>query len=87
MSSMTHPALHFNFSNIDNFTDTYKLLSELKITHKVNGTNSLTSITDKLMIKPNNHRNYLKVEKMGKKILHKTKDEINSLLNNEIKKT
>ena len=73
--------------NIANFTDTYKLLSELKITHKVNGTNSLTSITDKLMIKPNNHRNYLKVEKMGKKILHETKDEINSLLNNEIKKT
>ena len=73
--------------NIGNFVDTYKLLNKLKITHKVNGTNSLTKKINKLMIKPNNHRNYLKIEKMGKKILLKTKDEINSLLNNEIKKT
>ena len=29
----------------------------------------------------------LKIEKIGKKILDETKDEINSLLNNEIKKT
>ena len=73
--------------NIDNFADTYKLLDKLKITHKVNGVNSLTSTIDKLIIKPNSHKNYLKIEKMGKKILHETKDEINSLLNNEIKKT
>ena len=73
--------------NINNFVDIYKLLDKLKITHKVSGVSSLTSLVNKLMIKPNNHKNYLKVEKMGKKILHKTKDEINSLLNNEIKKT
>ena len=73
--------------NIDNFADTYKLLDKLKITHKVNGVNSLTSTINKLIIKPNSHKNYLKIEKMGKKILHETKDEINSLLNNEIKKT
>ena len=73
--------------NITNFVDTYKLLDKLKITHKVNGTNGLTSMINKLMIKPNNHKNYLKIEKIGKKILLETKDEINSLLNNEIKKT
>jgi len=73
--------------NIANFEDTYKLLGKLKISHKVTGTNSLTSMINKLMIKSNNHKNYLKIEKMGKKILHETKDEINSLLNNEIKKT
>ena len=73
--------------NIDNFVDTYKLLDELKIAHKINGTNSLTSMINKLMIKPNKKRNYLKIEKIGKKILHETKDEINSLINNEIKKT
>ena len=73
--------------NIDKFTDIYKLLNKLKITHKVNGINSLTNTINKLIIKPNNHRNYLKIEKIGKKILHKTKDEINNLLNNEIKKT
>ena len=42
---------------------------------------------NKLIIKPNNKKNYLKIEKIGKKILDETKDEINSLLNNEIKKT
>ena len=73
--------------NISNFTDTYKLLGKLKITHKVNGINSLANMVNKLMIRPNNHKNYLKIEKMGKKILHETKDEINNLLNNEIKKT
>ena len=39
------------------------------------------------MIKPNNKKNYLKIKGIGKKILNETKDEINSLLNNEIKKT
>jgi 3-deoxy-D-manno-octulosonic-acid transferase len=73
--------------NISNFSDIYKLLGKLKITHKVNGVNSLTNMVNKLMIKPNNHKNYLKIEKMGKRILHETKDEINNLLNNEIKKT
>ena len=73
--------------NVANFVETYKLLGKLKITHKVNGSNSLTSIINKLMIKPNDNQNYLKIEKMGKKILYETKDEINSLLNNEIKKT
>ena len=73
--------------NVANFVETYKLLSKLKITHKVNGCNSLTSAIDKLMIKPNKNLNYLKIEKMGRKILHETKDELNNLLNNEIKKT
>ncbi|WP_415323003.1 3-deoxy-D-manno-octulosonic acid transferase [Candidatus Pelagibacter sp. Uisw_127] len=73
--------------NTDNFSDIYKLLDKLKITHKVNGTTSLTNLINKLIIKPNNKKNYLKIEKIGKKILYETKDEINSLLNNEIKKT
>ena len=73
--------------NIENFSDIYKLLDKLKITHKVNGVNSLTNLVNKLIIKPNNKKNYLKIEKIGKKILNETKDEINSLLNNEIKKT
>jgi 3-deoxy-D-manno-octulosonic-acid transferase len=73
--------------NIENFVDTYRLLDKLKITHKINGVNNLTNMVNKLIIKPNNHKNYLKLEKIGKKILHKTKDEINTLLNNEIKKT
>ena len=73
--------------NIGNFWDIYKLLGKLKITHKINGIISLSNMVNKLMIKPNNHKNYLKIEKIGKKILLETKDEINSLLNNEIKKT
>ena len=73
--------------NIDNFTDTYRLLDRLKISHKVNGVNSLFNLINKIIILPNNHKNYLKIEKIGKKILNETKDEINSLLNNEIKKT
>ena len=73
--------------NIENFSDIYKLLDKLKITHKVNGVNSLTNLVNKLINKPNNKKNYLKIKKIGKKILTETKDEINSLLNNEIKKT
>ena len=83
----SHGATVLYGPNISNFTDTYKLLDKLKITHKVNGVNNLTNMVDKLIIKPNNHKNYLKIEKMGKKILHETKDEVNRLLNNEIKKT
>jgi 3-deoxy-D-manno-octulosonic-acid transferase len=73
--------------NVDNFKDTYKLLNKLKVAYKVNGVKSLTSSIDKLITKPNNKKNYLKIAKMGKKILNETKDEINSLFNNEIKKT
>ena len=82
-----HGAAVLHGPNIDNFLDIYTLLDKLKITHKVNGVNSLTNLVNKLIIKPNNKKNYLKIEKIGKKILNETKDEINSLLNNEIKKT
>ena len=73
--------------NIDNFLDTYKLLDKLKISHKVNGVSSLTKLVNKLISKTNNKKNYLIIEKIGKEILKKTKDEINNLLRNEIKKT
>jgi len=73
--------------HIDNFKDTYKLLNKLGIAYKVNGVKSLAHSINKLIIKPNNKKNYLKIEKIGKKILKETKDEINSLFNNEIKKT
>ncbi len=73
--------------NVANFKDTYRLLDKLKIAHKVNGVNALTNLLNKLIIKPNNKNGYVKIAKMGKKILNETKDEINSLLNNEIKKT
>ena len=73
--------------HIQNFPDIYKLLDKLKITHKVNGLNNLTSLVNKLIAKQRNKKNYLKIEKIGKKILNETKDEINSLLDNEIKKT
>ena len=73
--------------NVDNFKDTYKLLNKLKVAYKVNGVKSLTHSIDKLITNPNNKKNYLKIAKIGKKILNETKDEINTLLNNEIKKT
>jgi 3-deoxy-D-manno-octulosonic-acid transferase len=82
-----HGAAVLHGPNIDNFLDIYTLLDKLKITYKVNGTTSLTNFVNKLIIKPNNKKEYLKIEKIGKKILNETKDEINSLLNNEIKKT
>jgi 3-deoxy-D-manno-octulosonic-acid transferase len=82
-----HGAAVLHGPNIDNFLDIYTLLDKLKITYKVNGATSLTNLVSKLIIKPNNKKGYLKIEKIGKKILNETKDEINSLLNNEIKKT
>ena len=82
-----HGAAVLHGPNIDNFSDIYKLLDKLKITHKVKNLSSLTNLVNKLLIKPNSKKNYLKIKKIGKKILNETKDEINSLLNNEIKKT
>ena len=82
-----HGAAILHGPNIDNFSDIYKLLDKLKITHKVKNLSSLTNLVNKLLIKPNSKKNYLKIKKIGKKILNETKDEINSLLNNEIKKT
>ena len=82
-----HGAAVLHGPNIGNFSDIYTLLNKLKITYKVNGVTSLTNLVSKLIIKPNNKKNYLKIEKIGKKILNETKDEINILLNNEIKKT
>jgi len=82
-----HGAAVLHGPNIDNFSDIYTLLDKLKITYKVNGTTSLANLVSKLIIKPNNKKNYLKIEKIGKKILNEIKDEINTLLNNEIKKT
>ena len=73
--------------NVENFKDTYKFLDTLNIAHKVSGLNSLTNLLNKLILKPKNKKNYLKIEKIGKKILNKTKDEINRLLDDEIKKT
>ena len=73
--------------NVDNFKDTYKLLNKLKVAYKVNGVKSLTHSIDKLITRPNNKKNYLEIAKMGKKILNETKDEINNLFNDEIKKT
>ena len=82
-----HGAAVLHGPNINNFLDIYTLLDKLKITYKINGATSLTNLVNKLIIKPNNKKGYLKIEKIGKKILNETKDEINSLLNNEIKKT
>jgi len=82
-----HGAAILHGPNIDNFLDIYRLLDKLKITHKVNGVTNLTNLVNKLIIKPNNKKNYLKIAKIGKKTLNETKDEINTLLNNEIKKT
>jgi len=73
--------------NVDNFKDTYKLLNKLKLAYKVSGVKSLTHSIDKLITKPYNKKNYLEIAKIGKKILNETIDEINSLFNNEIKKT
>ena len=73
--------------NVDNFKDTYLLLNKLKIAYKVNGVMSLTRSINRLITMPNNKKNYLKIAKIGKKILNETKDEINRLFNNEIKKT
>ena len=59
----------------------------LRLISKIRSKPNLTNLVNKLIIKPNNKKNYLKIEKIGKKILNETKDEINNLLNNEIKKT
>ncbi len=69
--------------NTDNFKDVYKLLRSLKISKKINTSDQLaSSINFKKNIKAST-----KIKKIGEKILKKTIKELDSLINNELKKT
>ena len=69
--------------NVDNFKDVYKLLKELKISKKITTPKKLAdSITFKKNKKSGN-----KIKKIGGIILKKTIKELDSLINNELKKT
>jgi len=73
----------FHGPNIDNFKDVYKLLNTLKASQKIKTPKELASlITFKKNIKTGK-----KIEKIGAIILKKTIKELNTLINNEFKKT
>jgi 3-deoxy-D-manno-octulosonic-acid transferase len=87
LESTTFGSTILHGPNIDNFTDIYKLLDQLKISYKINGLTSLTSLINKFINSTNSNKNYLMIDRIGQKILKKTTVEFNNLLNNEIKKT
>ena len=69
--------------NTDNFKDVYKLLKTLNISKKIKTPEQLaTSINFK-----NNKRAGKKIKNIGEKILKKTINELDYLINNELKKT
>ena len=73
----------FHGPNIDNFKDVYKLLNTLKASQKIKTPKELASlITFKKNIKTGK-----KIEKIGAIILKKTIKQLNTLINNEFKKT
>jgi 3-deoxy-D-manno-octulosonic-acid transferase len=69
--------------NIDNFKDVYKTLSSLKISKKVTTPKELSS---QIIFKRNKDRGD-KIKKIGGKILKETILELDTLINDELKKT
>ena len=69
--------------NIDNFQDVYKLLKLLNISKKINTSSKLAS---SIVFKKNKNSGK-KIKNIGKKILKKTINELDNLINNEFKKT
>ena len=69
--------------NIDNFKDVYKLLKFLNISKKINTSSQLASS----VIFKKNKNSGKKIKNIGKKILKKTINELDNLINNELKKT
>ena len=69
--------------NIDNFKDVYRLLKSFKISQKITTHKKLAS----LITFKKNKSNGKKIKKIGGIILKKTIKELNSLINNEFKKT
>ena len=69
--------------NTDNFKDVYKHLELLNIAKKINTPLQLAS---SIVFKKNKNSGK-KIKQIGKKILKKTINELNYLINNEFKKT
>ena len=69
--------------NVDNFTDVYKLLRSLKASKEISTPKELASF-----ITFNKNKDIgAKIKKIGGKILKKTINELDNLINNEFKKT
>ena len=69
--------------NIDNFKDVYKLLKTLNVSKKILTSHQLA----KLIVFNKNKNSGIKIKKIGRIILKKTIKELDSLINNEFKKT
>ena len=69
--------------NTDNFKDVYKHLKLLNISKKINTPLQLAS---SIVFKKNKNSGK-KIKKIGQKILNKTINELDNLINNEFKKT
>ena len=69
--------------NVNNFKDIYKTLLELKVSKKINTSKELAS---QIIFKRNKNLGD-KIKKIGVKILKKTINDLDKLINNEFKKT
>ena len=69
--------------NVDNFKDIYKTLLKLKVSKKINTSKELAS---QIIFKRNKNLGN-KIKKIGVKILKKTINDLDKLINNEFKKT
>ena len=69
--------------NVNNFKDIYKTLLELKVSKKINTSKELAS---QIIFKRNKNLGN-KIKKIGVKILKKTINDLDKLINNEFKKT
>ena len=68
--------------NIWNFDEIYSLLKKHKVSNKVINSNQLAGMVDKMINNKNKYKNLkLKIEKIGKRILNSTLNELNFYIN------
>ncbi len=71
--------------NVGNFQEIYNFLQKLNLSFKINKSSQLVKKLNQLFQKKNDSKNIkIKLKKIGDKILNKSYNEINKLLNNEI---
>ena len=73
--------------NVKNFKEVYKLLNDKNIAFKANNPKALNQLISSSFKKVKTNNEYQKIKKIGQTILTETTKEINSILNNETKKT
>ena len=76
-----------NGPHVDNFKEVYSLMNKLNISTTVKSQSHLKKLLTQKLKKSKKNLNYIKIKKIGSKILYNNINELDNFLNNENKKT